>query len=98
MKTNEKIRHQNALLARRALVDVVTHPASLGLLGVGYWFYLWHTLPWAGVAVAAVALLMVLLVPKGNAELARRKQDPQRALLEEVRQLRMEVERLRKGQ
>lgn len=97
MKINGKIRHLNALLARGALVDVARHPASLGLLGVGYWFYLWHTMPWVGVILVGLTLFLVLLVVKGNAELARRKQDPQWALLEEVRQLRAEVERLRKG-
>ncbi|ULR39684.1 hypothetical protein [Thermus sp. NEB1569] len=54
-------------------------------------------MPWVGVILVGLTLFLVLLVVKGNAELARRKQDPQWALLEEVRQLRAEVEHLRKG-
>ena len=96
MRIDGKIRRLNALLARDAFARVATSPLAWGLLGAGYWFYLMHTMPEVALLVAALILFFALAVVKGNADLVRRR-DPQRALLEEVRQLRKEVKRLRKG-
>ncbi|WP_114313585.1 hypothetical protein [Thermus caldifontis] len=98
MRINGKIRHLNALLAKGAFARVATSPLGWGLLGAGYWFYLMRIMPGVALLVAALILFFALAMVKGNADLARRKREPQWALLEEVRQLREEVERLRKGQ